>query len=421
VIKHLVFCFFLLGLASQALGAEVLTYEDCVREATQNNPDLAAAEEAVRRAAFQHRASFGSFMPQISADAGYNRSDSSDGTVLSGSDTQEDYSLGLSVRQSLFTGRRNKAETDRTKAELEAAGAALSAVKAQLSFDLKSAFSQILFAQEQLELAEAIADRRKENTRLVELRYDAGREHKGSLLRSQAAHQRAEFEVAQSKRAVRVAQRQLVRILGRREFQEIAVTGDFIVTPPEKPSDFYALAAQTPAHLEPAARVRAAEAGVVAAQGLLYPEIAATGSLSRLGGDWPPDDHQWSTGVVLTLPLFTGGRNYFDLQAARVEHRRTLENLKSADDQIVLELEQAFAAFQDSIESAKVQEEFLKAAEARAEIARSLYTNGLLSFDDWDLIENDRIATQKDRIISLRETVVSEAAWERAQGKGSIP
>ena len=64
--------------------------------------------------------------------------------------------------------------------------------------------------------------------------------------------------------------------------------------------------------------------------------------------------------------------------------------------------------------------EFLAAADLRAEIARTQYTTGLLSFEDWDLIENDLIDNQKAMLASLRDAVLAEAAWEQTLGKGAL-
>ena len=74
-----------------------------------------------------------------------------------------------------------------------------------------------------------------------------------------------------------------------------------------------------------------------------------------------------------------------------------------------------------AIERLKVDESFRAAAIARAEIARRKYNNGLLSFEDWDIIENDLIFRQKNYLSSLQTRVTSEAAWERDRGTGAIP
>ena len=64
-------------------------------------------------------------------------------------------------------------------------------------------------------------------------------------------------------------------------------------------------------------------------------------------------------------------------------------------------LQSNYASLQDAVERIEVQEEFLKAAQLRAEVARTKYTTGLLSFDEWDLIENDLISTQKSHLQAL--------------------
>ncbi|OGS04784.1 MAG: hypothetical protein A3G41_04025 [Elusimicrobia bacterium RIFCSPLOWO2_12_FULL_59_9] len=410
--KRFICCALLAVLSPPAFGGEALTWEACVGEALDRNPDLAGAAESVWKARSQHQASFSGFFPQLSASAGLSKTDSA---------SSEDYSLGLSARQSLFSGFKDKAGVERSAADLNSAEAGLQAALSNLGFQLQSAFSRLLYAQEQMKLAQIISERRGENVRLVELRYEAGREHKGSYLRSKAANRQAEFEASQAKRALRVAQRELAKALGRSEFDVIEVTGSFKTASPEEAPEFRFLAARTPAVLQAEAQTRAAEAGVAVSKSQLYPDIAASGSLSRRGSDWPPGSKNWSAGVSLSFPFFPGGRNIFDVKSALAEERRSRAGQRSAADQAALDLEDKFAAFQDAAEQTEVRREFLDAAEVRAQIARSQYTSGLLSFEDWDLIENDLISGQKAMLASLRDAVIARAGWERAQGKGLRP
>lgn len=421
--NRLVIFALVMGLISAADAEEPLTWEACVVEASQNNPDLAASRETVAKARSQYRGSYSNFLPQLSANAGYSRANSPTSleSFSAGSGIREEFSMGLSARQSLFAGLRNKAGVEKSEAELRNAEANLKAIKSQLGFDLKGAFARLLFAQEQMDLTRTISSRRKGNVRLVELRYDAGREHKGSYLRSKAIYRQAKFEVSQAKRSLRVARRDLAKVLGRKEFDVIKVTGSFKTSLPGELPDFRALALETPAHVKVAAQTRAAQAGVAIARSQLFPEVSATASASRRGSDWPPGTDRWSAGLSLSFPFFQGGRNIFDVKSAKAEERRTKLDLRSADDKAALNLEESFARFQDATEKTEVQKEFLEAAEVRAEISRSQYTSGLLSFEDWDLIENDLIANQKTLLSSLRDAVIAEANWELAQGKGAIP
>ncbi len=402
---------FLLLAVSAAAAEERLSWEDCVQEAARRNPDLAVAQEAVRKAQAQYRGSYSPLTPQLSANAGYTDSKSTS--------RSREYTTGLSAKQTIFSGLKNEAGVQKSKADLEAVGASLSVVKAQVGFDLKNAYAQLLFAQDQAQLAEAIASRRQENVRLVELRFEGGREPKGSYLRSRAQYREADYEVSQSERGLRVAQRQLARVLGRSETARISVR-DLSVASPGSAPDFWALALETPVRLQAAAQARSAQAGVAVARSELFPDVSATGSLGRAGNKWPPERNEGSAGIVFSYPFWPGGQNVFDLQSAKAEERRTQQSLRSTEDQTALGLEQTFAGFQDAVQKVDVQREFLEAARVRAEIARGQYTLGLLSFQDWDAIENDLISNQKTMLTNVKDAITAEAGWERAQGKGAI-
>ena len=389
---------------------EPLTWDRSVQETVRNNPDLSAAGYSVAAAQARVQGSRSPLLPQLSADASSKISDSS----------RESHSAGLSLKQSLFSGGRHRAGVEQSTAEREAEEARLSAVKAQVGSELKIAFAQLLFAQEQLVLTEGIDRRREENVDLVKLRYEAGREHQGSYLRIKASAAQARFEVAQAGRARRVGQRDLGRGMGRETPDGISVAGEFGVRPLEPPPDVGQAALQTPAHRVADAQAQAALSGMKIARSRTLPDVDAIGSAGFGSSQWPPDESEWSAGITLSFPFFSGGKEIFDVKEAQAEQERTLANLRTVDDKTAAELESRFAALQDAVERVAVRREFLEAADLRAEIARAQYTTGLLSFQDWDIIENDLIDNQKTMLATLRDAVLAEAAWERALGKGPI-
>ena len=124
---------------------------------------------------------------------------------------------------------------------------------------------------------------------------------------------------------------------------------------------------------------------------------------------------------MVSLPLFSGGQTFFNVRSAKAEQDRTKANLDSTDNQSLFVLQQTFAAYQDAAGKVGVQQEFLHAAQVREEIASSQYATGLLSFQDWDLIEDDLIANQKAMLASQRDALIGEATWERAQGRSALP
>ncbi|MFH1477523.1 MAG: TolC family protein [Verrucomicrobiota bacterium] len=410
--------FGLLSIAAQAAEPPA-TWDDCVSELVRNNPQLQAAGAAVEKAHSDVMGNYGPFLPQISADGSIGKSNTE---LDTGYQDSTSYRASLSANQNLFAGFGDVAALRRSQALLTIAEINLQTTKAALSATLRQSFARLLFAQDFVLLSEVIAARRKENVNLVEMRFEAGRENKGSALRSKAYYRQARFEVTQAHRGLKTAQQQMAATLGRHEITILTVTGnwDFAVLP-EAP-DFNALAFQTPDYRSAATQVRAAKEGVRIAKSTFYPTWSVNGSIGRSDDDsLIPKNDQWSVGTAISYPLFVGGRHWYAARGAKADQRKAEDTLNDTGNQLVATLEDRFVAWQDAAERTEVQDEFLKAAEVRAEIARAQYQNGLLSFEDWDLIENDLIDKQKAMLASQRDAVIARASWEKALGIGVIP
>ena len=153
----------------------------------------------------------------------------------------------------------------------------------------------------------------------------------------------------------------------------------------------------------------------------LYPSLNLTGTASRVGDSWFPDRDSHSMGVSLSIPLYSGGRDYYGTKSAVSNLSAASYNRERVDQQLLAQLQQAYTTYVEAVQQLNVNLAFVEAATARAEIARNKYNNGLLSFEDWDIIENDLIVRQTALVLSQRNRVTTEAAWEQAQGKGVIP
>jgi len=410
----------LLIIAAARAAEPPVTWDECVGELIRNNPQLSAAGAAVEKAHADVRGNYGPFLPQVSASGSIGKSNTE---LDTGYQDSTSYKASLSAYQSLFAGFGDVATLRRSQALLKIAEINLQATKAALSATLRQSFARLMYAQDFVLLSEVIAARRKENVNLVEMRFEAGRENKGSDLRSKAYYRQSRFEVTQAQRGLKTAQQQMAATLGRHEISALTVTGkwDFAALPEEAP-DFNALALQTPDHRSAATQVRAAKEGVRIAKSSFFPTWSVNGSIGRSDDDsLIPKNDQWSVGTAISLPLFAGGQNWYGMRGAKADQRKAEDTLHDTLNQMVATLEDRFVAWQDAAERTDVQNEFLKAAEVRAEIARAQYQNGLLSFEDWDLIENDLIDKQKAVLTSQRDAVVAQAAWEKALGTGAIP
>ncbi len=406
--------------ASAALPAPPLTWDDCVRELIDTNPELIAAREAVEKARTDVKAAYGRFLPQVTASAGANKSNTE---LDTGYQDATSYNMNLTASQRLFAGFHDQATLRRQQALLKAAEATFLAIKSTLSYNLTFAFVRLQYAQDFLNVADIIAKRRKENVNLVEMRFEAGRENKGAFLRSKAYYRQALFDVTQAKRGIKATQQQMAATMGRLDSVGLAVTGSWvsIVAIPETPN-YHDLSQRTPDYLQAAAQVRAAQEGVRIATSDFYPDWSVSGMVGRRDDQSViPENDQWSVGTTISWPIFSGGQSYYALRGAQAERRASQAKLANTDNLMTAALEDKFTAWQNAMELTEVQAEFLEAAEIRSEIARAQYQNGLLSFEDWDLIENDLIEKQKVMLSSRRDAVIARAAWEKIIGAGVIP
>lgn len=402
--------------------SENLSWAQAIQETARNNAELKAAQENLRATEQGVRVSRAGYYPEVGASVGGNYGQTrTPGQPEELNEARDSYSASLSVSQSLFSGWADQARVNQAKATVNVASLQLNVEKARLSSELKAAYAGLLLAQRTTQLQEDIIRRRQENLRLVELRFESGRENKGSVLLSQAYLDQSRFEAIQAQNSLRVAQAELARILGRDQGGPIKASEEVPSSAPSQRPDFRQLAQKVPELKQSQFRQEGAAAEVVAARAPYFPTLSLSGNLGRQGPEWFPDSEAWSLGLTLSYPLFSGGRD-------KASHSAALSRLNAAEAQrlnlerdLLARLEQSYASWVEANEAQKVEASFRQAALTRAEIARNKYNNGLLSFEDWDLIESELVARQRSFLTSQRQRVVAEANWERIQGRGVIP
>ena len=406
-------------LCAIASHAGPLTLDDCLREMEQNNPDLYAAREGVNVARANLLQSYSPFLPQVSARASASRNNQE---LDTGYQATTAYSAGLNASQNLFNGFRDIAALNQSRARFNQAETSLRRVKANLCSDVREAFAELLYAQDALVLDEKIVVRRKENYSLVDMRFEAGSEDKGSLLRSQAFYNQSLLDVAESKRRIRVAQRRLNKALGRPDNMDISVAGKWERADPPAPPEMAELIKATPEYrLAEIQCVIAREQVRIARSGFLPTwDVSANFGLSD-DDSLIPQNESWSVGTGIGLDIFNGGQTYFALRSARASLRSFEAQLSSEANSLLLSLESLFTAWQNATERVRLQVELLSAAETRMEIAQIKYSNGLMSFQDWDTIGNELITNQKTMLERERAAFAARALWDKALGVSLIP
>ena len=407
----IIFSLLFAGFLSCVRAEDVLTWQDCVKEAAENHPDLISAEEGVKESRASKAITLSSLLPQIEGSLGAS-------TASASGVTTDTYTHGVSATQLLFDGFKTYDNVRAAVENIKAAQYAYRFTSSEVRLSLRTAFINLLRAQELLNITEEIFKIRRGNFELITLRYESGLEHKGALLTAQANLAQAQFEIVQAKRALEVAQRRLVKEMGRTEASPLRAEGVFQVNDAalEKP-DFEALARNNPSLGKLIAQKNAASFGIKAARADFFPQLSGRAGRDKSGQHWPPGGNSWDAGLSLSFPLFEGGLRLAEVDKAKAIFNQARENERSSKDSIIVALEQTWAALQDAIETVEVQKKFLEASEERGKIAEAQYSLGLIQFDNWTIIEDDLVSTKKAFLDAQANALLAEASWVQEKGE----
>ena len=398
-------------LTTQVMAEETLTWEDCVREALKNHPDLVSGKEKVKQAEADKDITSSAMLPQVTSEVSGNRS------KTEGESEIDTYSYRVRGNQLLFDGFKTSSDKKAATETVTAQRYNYDVISSNIRLNLRKAFTSLLRAQELISLTEEIAKRRRQNVELVQLRYEAGREHRGALLTAEADLAEAAFEVAQAKRNLSVAHRELSKELGRKELLPVTVEGAFDITEVnrERP-DFDFIADSTPFLKELISQKEATRLGLKSAKADFFPQVYLNASFGETDSDWPPRDNEWSAGLTLSFPIFEGGSRIARVAKAKSQLRQLQAEERSGRDVVILTLEETWKTLQDAIDNVSVRRKFLEANQERAKIASAQYSTGLITFDDWIIIENNLVNAKKAHLNAQANLLVAEANWFQAQG-----
>jgi outer membrane protein TolC len=394
--------------------AETVSWEQCVSEAVKAHPDLYSALALLQQAEADKSITKGALLPQFSL--GLNSSES--GTIGKGISSSSALSYSLSAQQLLYDGCKTFNQVASNAESIKAAQHNYNAVSANVRFALRSAFTQLLKAQNLVGLADEIAARRQNNVRLISLRYQGGREHIGSLRQAEADLAQAQFEVSQAKRGLVLAQTNLASALGRDTHQPLRVQGAFKASDLADAKPNLALLAKShPLFQQLDTKSKAARFDLDASRSAFSPHLYLTSSVGRGAFDrLPTDAVDWSAGVTVSVPIYEGGSGRARVAKARayLSQQNALE--KSGFLLLYNTLEQCWKSFQDARQMVVVQNKQLLAANERSTIANAQYSNGLVTFNEWVIIENNLVNAKKNLLNAEADMLIAEAQWNQAKG-----
>lgn len=371
-----------------------------------NNNNILSAKKQLEVGRWSYYRTIGSFLPQVSASMSIGESSSDTSARAKNS------SYGLSATQSLFTGFSNINASKKAMAQLNYDEANLNKTISDSLYEARAAFVDSYMSKANIILQAQILKRRKDNNGLIQLRYETGREDKGNLMLTQADKMGAEYNVSAAERAYALSQVKLTQTIGK-SIKDVKL--DETVTKKDKP-DFDRLTEKTPSYLMAKYNLESVRIDSQNTLSEFLPNVSLSAGIRKSGTDWPPSSQSKSWSLNVSYPFFPGGTNIADVIIKNNALGQALQDFENTKQQLRYSVESAYIDLENQMEGLKVSAFYLETAQERAKIARAKYMNGLMSYNDWDRIENSFIAAAKDLLNAKKAALISEAAWYNSYG-----
>jgi outer membrane protein TolC len=391
-------------------------WSDCVKEASASNQRLQSARQAVDKETFNKKSADSVYLPTVSASAGSSLGKNQENTLGDSS------SVDVSASQLIYDWGRSKSQTQKASALVESAKVKYQLASATVRYRLRNAYIGVLKAQELVDISSKIVDRRQKSARLIKLRYEAGREHKGSLLTSEAKQMQAELQLKKAQRDLEIARYTMAIELGRDPvapvtWNDLAVRGemtiniDYSVAP-----DFYGILKDVPDLKELLIQSQLAKYELESAKSEFYPSIKVNAGTDDSSGDWPDFMYSWRAGVSMSIPLFEGGRNKAKYDSAKIGLLIAGHDEFNGRNDLASAIRRKWSSLQDALDRMHLAKQFYEAARERARISQVQYASGIVNYDNWIIIEDEYINSEQSMLDANAGAMSSEADWINVKG-----
>ncbi|MEW4448795.1 efflux transporter outer membrane subunit [Qipengyuania sp. JC766] len=408
-----------------------------ITSALANNRDLLAATARVEQARAQYRIQDSRRLPTVVADASAIRSrqplsanpalDTGDveGAPAAVTFNRFDVGVGVSAFELDFWGRISSL-SEAARAQYLSTVAAQRAFYLSLIADTATTYFEIVETEEQIALAQATADSRREGLRIARLRLDNG-------VTSALPYRQAETLLTQAEQQLAVERLALARL---RNQLAVLVGGTIPDTLPEGfdlagQDDERRLAAGLPSDLllvrpdiiAAEEQLRAARANIGAARAAFFPTISLTGtaglSSNSLDGLFSTDGLGWTFGPSISLPIFDWGAREADLDLAQALEVEQVAIYDRTVQTAFREVSDALAGRRYLAEQLVTLRDALEAQEDIARIARLRYREGVADYLEVLDAERNLFSAQQQLLATERAWLQNRATLFVALGGGA--
>lgn len=388
----------------------VLTLEECIRLAKENNKKMVASEHRLQASLFDKRSAKALFLPSFSVtgSALYSTADGSyssgmgqlpvlgaDGVpteqaaLFPGIDLAYDlgwiYSGGVKVEQPLYMGGKIRAGYRMAKIGNEIARQNKRLTESDVIVETSRAYAGVVRTKELMRVAESYHDLLEELMRTVESARKHGMKSQNDVLKVKVKLNESELNLRRAENGHRLAVMNLCYHIGR-------PLTDQIETDDSLPG-IDALDIQNggisnrPEYLMLEQQNELAKQKIVMARAEHLPQVGLMGQYGymngvELNGRKLIDNWNLLVGVQVSIPVFDFGYRINKIKSAKAQYAQAQAEREDTNEKLTLEMSQSFNNLDEALLERKLAESSVVSAEENLRTSRLQYEKGVETLSD---------------------------------------
>lgn len=417
----------LIAIRAYADGAAADLLSVC-NDALKYNPQYNAAQAEYRAALQLEPLAEGKLFPQLTAEVGDDQvHESVNGDYygvrnIDRHDTFNRYFYGVRLSQALFRGDLFSSATQ-AEAKVKQARLVMDAAQGDLLVGVAEAYFSLLAAKDRLQFATAKASALLQQLNQIRGRTAAGLATDADLAAAQASQALAAANRLQAENGVEVAAAQLEMLAGRAYPQIKLLPADVTLLAPQ-PADEKAWVAkaaeQNRGVLAQRAAVEVARLENEKAHRLAWPAIDVVGvayGLNNGGGiTGKRDETDQRIGLLLTLPIYSGGQLSAGMAQSAELQNRAESLLSAAKSKATLDTRLAYLNSTAGLQKVAALKRAVDAAVASEETARGGYDSGIRTNADVLAAVEQRYQAEGEHSAARYKFLVDSLRLRQASG-----
>ncbi|NJD07646.1 MAG: TolC family protein [Methylococcaceae bacterium] len=375
---------------------------EAIEQALCRNPRTRAAWASARVQAAQVGVNRAAYLPSITVTANAARSANASNVVGGnqqlttvqnpgggGTSSREQFRVTpqVSLNYLLFDFGGRAAKLDNALHTLEAANWSHDAAIQSVMLAAVQAYYQVFATQAAVDSARTALTSSDEALKAATVRHEIGSAALADALQAKTAYAQAKVALQKAEGDAHIALGNLANALGQDADRELRIEPPSNGNPDrEREADVHQLI-EDAKRLRPdlaaaEAQLRAAEANVAAARSASLPTVSLVGNYGYSYSSVLNDSQSWSVGLQLSMPLFTGFANTYQIRGAEEQVEVQRAGQEQLQQTVSLDVWRAYHQLETARETLTSTEDLLASAAQSENVALGRYKAGAGSILD---------------------------------------